>query len=354
MPEPGNPSASKTVAHGSLEELITPKLEPGRACLIVIRGRSVGMMVEVRERPVVVGRSPDVDLTIDDSAVSRRHAQIEIGPEGHVLTDLQSTNGIFVNGLRATRQPLRDGDRIQVGTSTILKFCFQDDVEASFQKSLYDSATRDGLTGAYNRKFFLETFEVDFSYAFKNGTALTLLMVDLDHFKQVNDTHGHLAGDMVLKDVTALVQRTLRTEDVLARYGGEEFAVLLRFTDAPRGFAVAERVRRAVEAQAFVYQDQELHVTASIGIASYEGGSFASPQEMLEAADDFLYRAKQGGRNRSMYVGIDDGRDRLTADTLSIRTDAIRAPAGLTAQPPGHPAKKPPKGGRGPRKRSKS
>lgn len=353
MAETGNPSASKTVAHGSLEELITPKLEPGRACLIVIRGRSVGMMVEVRDRPVVVGRSPDVDLTIDDSAVSRRHAQIEAGSEGYLLTDLESTNGIFVNGLRATRQPLRDGDRIQVGTSTILKFCFQDDVEASFQKSLYDSATRDGLTGAYNRKFFLETLEVDFSYAFKNGTALTLLMLDLDYFKLVNDTFGHLAGDAVLKDVTALVQRTLRTEDVLARYGGEEFAVLLRFTDAPRGFAVAERVRRAVEAYPFSHQEHELHVTTSIGIASYEGGSFASPQEMLEAADDFLYRAKQGGRNRTMYVGLEDGRDRLTATTLSIRTDAIQT-AAAAAGPAEPRPKRSPKAGRGPRKRAKS
>ena len=211
------PAATKTIANATLEELITPKLEPGKACLIVIRGRSVGQILELQKFPAVVGRAPEVELTIDDVAVSRRHAQLEQTSEGFVIQDLDSTNGLFVNGLRVQRQGLHDGDRIQVGTTTILKFCFQDELEASFQKSLYDSATRDSLTGLYNRRFFLDTLDIDFAYSYRNDTSLTLLQLDLDHFKNVNDSYGHPAGDAVLRETSVLIQRGLRTEDVDSR-----------------------------------------------------------------------------------------------------------------------------------------
>lgn len=315
MGESGNPSASKT-AHGSLEELITPKLEPGKACLIVIRGRPVGLMLELQKLPAVVGRGPDVEPPIDDVAVSRRHAQVERGPDGFLVRDLGATNGVFVNGVRTKCQALRDGDRIQVGTSTILKFCFQDELEATLQKTLYDSATHDSLTGLYNRRFFIDALDIDFPHAFNNDAPLSLLLLDLDHFKAVNDSFGHIAGDGVLKESAKLIQRWLRTEDVAARHGGEEFAVLLRSMDGPHAYVIAERIRQAIEDHRFEHEGRIIRSTVSIGLATLEGKSFASWNALIEAADVYLYKAKQQGRNRTVYVGLETT-ERLTASTVS-------------------------------------
>jgi len=316
--------ASKTVANATLEALLTPKLEPGKACLIVIRGRSVGQLLELEKLPAVVGRSPDIELMIDDVAVSRRHAQIDQGNEGFSVQDLGSTNGLFVNGVRVQRQLLHDGDRIQVGTTTILKFCFQDEVEASFQKTLYDSATRDSLTSLYNRRFFLDTLDIDFAYSFRNETALSLLLLDLDHFKEINDTYGHSAGDSVLRETSGLIQKGLRTEDVAARHGGEEFAVLLRYTDAPHAYAIAERIRQSIEEHRFEHEGLVMHVTASIGLASLEARCYRSWQGLVEAADSFLYRAKEQGRNRTHYAGL-ESEGRLTQTTVSLTPEEFKA-----------------------------
>lgn len=330
--------ASKTVANVTLEELLTPKLEPGKACLIVIRGRSVGQLLELQKLPAVIGRAPEVELTIDDVAVSRRHAEIQQSSDGFQVMDLGSTNGLFVNGLRVQRQELRDGDRIQVGTTTILKFCFQDELEASFQKALYDSATRDSLTGMYNRRFFLDTLDIDFAYSYRNETALTLLVLDLDHFKEINDTHGHSAGDSVLRETAALVHKALRAEDVACRHGGEEFAVLLRYTGAPHGYAIAERIRQAIEQHRF---ENDIRVTASIGMASLEGRCYRSWQGLIEAADAFLYRAKEEGRNRTHYSGL-EAAGRLTQTTVSLTPEEVRsADASSRAKPGGEEAPQP-------------
>ena len=292
-----------TLAHGTLEDLITPQLEPGRACLIVIRGQSVGLLHELDpSRASTIGRAADVDLTIEDVAVSRKHASVESGRDGFALLDLDSTNGIFVNGVRVKHHMLRDGDRVQVGTTTILKFCYQDEVEASFQKQLYDSATRDALTKIYNRKFFLETLDVDFAHAHRNDTALSLILLDIDHFKNVNDTLGHLAGDEALVQVAILIQKALRTEDVLSRYGGEEFAVLLRFTSGQAAISIAERIREAVRDHTFKFEDHEFQLTVSIGVATIWLKSYESPTDLIKDSDEHLYRAKQSGRNRVAYA----------------------------------------------------
>ena len=303
MSERNRSDGRETLAHGTLEDLITPKLEPGRACLIVIRGRSVGLLHELDPaRPSIVGRSADADLTIEDIAVSRQHARIESGRDGFTLLDLNSTNGIFVNGVRVKHHLLRDGDRVQVGTITILKFCFQDELEASFQKQLYDSATRDPLTRIYNRKFFLETLDVDFAHGYKNDTALSLILLDIDRFKNVNDTFGHLAGDQALIEISVLIQKALRTEDVLARYGGEEFAVLLRFTSRQAAISIAERIRETVRDHSFTFEDQEFRLTVSIGVATLWLKSHESPRDLIKDSDDHLYRAKQAGRDRVAYT----------------------------------------------------
>jgi diguanylate cyclase (GGDEF)-like protein len=291
----------ETFAHGTLDDLIKPRLEPGTACLIVIRGRSVGLMHELdSDDSIIIGRAADADLSVDDVAVSRHHARIEPGDGGFKVTDLESTNGLFVNGVRASEHGLRDGDRIQIGTTTILKFCFQDEVEASYQRQLYDSATRDSLTRTYNRKFFLENLDVDFAHSHKNGSDLALLLLDLDHFKAINDRFGHLVGDDTLRETAELVQANLRTEDILARFGGEEFAVLLRFTEPQIAFGIAERIRRALEQKLFAHEGREFGLTVSIGLSSLLGRNHDTPRDLLQAADDALYTAKAEGRNRTV------------------------------------------------------
>jgi diguanylate cyclase (GGDEF)-like protein len=300
MGEKTESKATKTFAHGTLDELIQPRNEPGKACLIVIRGRSVGLLHELSgNRPVDIGRAAEADLSIDDVAVSRRHAVIDARGKGFAVSDLDSTNGLFVNGVRTQHHELRDGDRIQIGTTTILKFCYQDEVEANYQRQLYDSATRDALTKAYNRKFFLENLDVDFAHAHKNGSDLTLLLLDLDHFKSINDRFGHLTGDDVLRDTAGLVQASLRSEDILARFGGEEFAVLLRFTTPQIAFKVAERIRSAVESRTFKSAHQEFGLTVSSGMSSLLGRNHDTPRDLIQAADEALYTAKANGRNRT-------------------------------------------------------
>jgi two-component system, cell cycle response regulator len=322
----------KTAPRAAFEELLTPKLGPGKACLVMIRGRSVGQVLELSRLPAVVGRAPEAELPLDDVAVSRTHARIGAGPDGFAIEDLDSTNGVFVNGVRVARHVLLDGDRIQVGSTTVLKFCLQDELEASFQKKLYDSATRDSLTGLYNRRFFVDTLDVDFSYAYRNHTPLSLLLLDLDHFKSINDSHGHMAGDAVLKETAEVIQRGLRTEDVGARHGGEEFAVMLRYTDAPVAYAIAERIRRGIEERHVEYEGHAIRVTTSIGLATLRDRCYPAWQKMIEAADGHLYKAKQQGRNRTHYAGIADVA-RSARNTISLTREEFLAAQEALAQP---------------------
>lgn len=269
------------------------------AYLITISGRNVGRMHKLNVERTQLGRAPDCEILIEDEGVSRRHAMIERGQEGYVLWDNNSTNGVFVNGQKVPRHILQDGDRVQIGSNTILKFSFTDEVEEKFQKQLYDSATRDALTGAYNKKYFADQLKTEFAYCFRHKTPLSLMLFDIDHFKKLNDGYGHLAGDYALKTLAGVVHAALRTEDIFARYGGEEFGVILRDTDGERAFLIAERVRRNVEAHEFVFETQRLPVTISVGVATLTDGNYASPKHLVKAADEYLYKAKHNGRNRT-------------------------------------------------------
>ncbi|MFZ9885980.1 MAG: diguanylate cyclase [Myxococcota bacterium] len=269
------------------------------AYLIMINGRSVGRMHKLAPGDTVLGRAPDVEVLIEDEGVSRRHAMIELTQEGYVLLDNNSTNGIFVNGDRVKRHVLQDGDKVQIGSNTILKFSFQDEVEEKFQKQLYDSATRDALTGAFNKKYFADQLKTEFAFCYRHKQALSVMLFDIDFFKKLNDGYGHLAGDHALKTLSQVVMTALRTEDVFARYGGEEFCILLRDTDAEKAFLIAERVRRSIEANEFMWESQRLPVTISVGVATLQEMNYPSPKAMLKAADEYLYKAKHGGRNRT-------------------------------------------------------
>lgn len=276
---------------------------PKKAYLIVIAGNSVGEMYQIRKEEISIGRERGSDIVITDVGISRDHARIFHERSGDlVIEDLESTNGTYVNGNAVKRQPLRDGDRIQFGRTTILKFSLSDDLEESFQRRMYDSAVRDGLTRIYNRQYFEERLASEFSYAYRHFIPLSVIMMDLDHFKNVNDSYGHPAGDVVLRTVAATIARIIRTEDMLARYGGEEFVILARNTDAQSVLILAERIRVSVEEQVVPLSSGVVKVTISAGTSTLENRNVGTPEELVAAADEALYHAKRMGRNRCVQA----------------------------------------------------
>jgi len=270
-----------------------------RAVLIVLAGpRLLGKSFSIDFSGMIIGRSLDADIWLDDESVSRHHAKLELNNGQVVVSDLGSRNGTFCNGERIEKRELVEGDRIQVGNETILKFTHQDVLDEKLTSSLYDSATKDALTGAFNKKFFLEAMEKEFAFCTRHSLPLSLLMIDVDHFKQVNDNFGHPAGDFVLMQLSAAVRDTIRTEDVWARYGGEEFVLMLRDCPPQRASGVAERLRRRIEHMSMLFKHEKLNVTVSIGVATAKDGNIVDATALVKAADDLLYEAKRSGRNR--------------------------------------------------------
>ena len=266
---------------------------------IVISGNSIGKMFKLAGT-MVVGRSVDCAICLPDDGISREHARVEADERGGVwIADLGSTNGTyFIDGRRIDRHELRDGDKIRIGPETILKLGYYDGLEEDFFQHQYDSATKDALTGIYNKRYFLDQLQKDCAYARRYRTPLSLIVFDIDHFKAINDTHGHPAGDFILSTLVAVVGRTLRGEDWFARVGGEEFAIIARGADNPQARKMAERIRRAVETNPFTWETGWIRVTISLGVAALREGRIESAEALVQAADDFLYQAKNAGRNR--------------------------------------------------------
>lgn len=267
--------------------------------LTVLTGSSSGALFKVTKGSATIGRSPNVEIKVEDDGISRAHARIRAETDRAWVEDLGSRNGTFVNGekLLAPHQ-LREGDKIQVGRGTVLRFGFQDGLDESFHENLMSSALRDGLTKLFNKRYFLDRLDSELKFAQRHGTALSLLMLDLDHFKKVNDTLGHLAGDMVLVTVAAALSRAVRNEDVVARFGGEELAIILRAIPIEAALGMADRLRRLVESTVIPWSDKELRATVSVGVAGYPATDARTIEVLVEAADQALYRAKHEGRNR--------------------------------------------------------
>jgi diguanylate cyclase (GGDEF)-like protein len=286
----------KTVVATSVSP--APALGSKRAQLVVLSGNNVGEMYNVAG-DLVLGRGRDADVRVQGDGISRQHVRLRIEDGSVVLQDLGSTNGSFVNGDRVTTpRRLEDGDKIQLGSATILKFTYQDALDEDFQRQMFESASRDALTQVYNKRYFVERLHSEFAFARRHGVPLSLIIFDIDHFKQVNDTHGHLAGDYVLAELAKVVSPAIRSEDTFARYGGEEFVIMSRSTDPPSAAVVSERVRAAVEAHDFVYEGVPIPVTISAGLAATPHPEVQSPEDLVARADRALYEAKRGGRNQ--------------------------------------------------------
>ncbi len=291
---------AKPVDETTLES--APAVEPTPAprgpqpYLVVISGPSFGEMHRLHSARCVLGRGDSAALRLLDDGISREHAAIERDGGKMVLRDLGSTNGTFCNGVRIDKRELTDGDKISLGASTILKFTFQDQVDEHYQKRLFESALRDGLTSTFNRRYFVDRLNAEMRFAFRHDKGLALLFVDIDHFKKINDTYGHQAGDYVLAAVAREMIGTIRTEDVLARYGGEEFAIICREMEKDGALALGERLRAAVAAGTYEHDGRTIPVTISVGAAVAHKPQAAQP--LIAAADAAMYEAKRAGRNR--------------------------------------------------------
>jgi two-component system cell cycle response regulator len=278
---------------------------PKRPCLVVIAGAHLGEIFPV-ESEIIIGRDPDSNLRLaEDEGVSRRHARVTPVADGALLADLGSQNGTFVDGDRVQERVLKEGMKIRIGQTTVLKFARFDEVELNAQRQLLESALRDGLTRAFNRRYFLQRLGAEIRFAERHAQPLALLMLDIDHFKQINDSHGHLIGDDVLRAIVGVLADTLRAEDVLARYGGEEFSVLVRGVSKENARMLGERLRREVEDMALTKETGEaLPITISVGISIFPFENAADVpaervgEKLIEVADAALYRAKNAGRNR--------------------------------------------------------
>jgi diguanylate cyclase (GGDEF)-like protein len=270
-----------------------------KPCLTVLTGTNSGKLFKLGQGQAVIGRAPIAEVRIEDDGISRAHARVRADGKQVWVEDMGSRNGTFVNGTRlAAPHELSEGDKIQVGRGTVLRFGFHDDLDESFHETLLSSALRDGLTKLFNKRYFLDRLDSELKFAQRHGTALSLLMLDLDHFKRVNDTLGHLAGDTALMAVAAALSKAVRNEDVVARFGGEEFAIVLRAIAVDRAAGMAERLRKLVEGTSVVHDNKRIKVTVSIGVAGYPALEVKAPDELVEAADKALYRAKRAGRNR--------------------------------------------------------
>ena len=268
------------------------------ACLIVLAGSAMGEMYKLTRERTVIGRGQKAQVRMLDDGVSREHCEIVMDDDKAILRDLASTNGTFCRGSRVERQELEDGDKILVGSGTVLKFTYHDSLDETFQRQMYESALRDDLTKIFNKKYFTDRVESEFAYSYRQKMSLALVTFDVDHFKEVNDTYGHPAGDYVLAEMSLAVQAIVRVEDVFARVGGEEFSIICRGADIAQGRVIAERVRHAVSSHSFVFAGKNIPITVSAGVAAIQDARIVDAQGFVAAADHALYEAKRTGRDR--------------------------------------------------------
>jgi diguanylate cyclase (GGDEF)-like protein len=266
------------------------------ACLVVIYGTDLGRKFNLDQPALTIGRSSKSDVQVDQESVSRSHAKILNTGKTIILRDLGSTNGTYVNDELIDEYVLRDGDFIKIGR-TIFKFLSGGNIENAYHEEIYRLTTVDGLTQIYNKRYFLETLEREISRAHRYHRDLALIMFDIDFFKNVNDTHGHLAGDSVLKQLASVLRGRIRREDIMARYGGEEFAIILPEINVVNALVFAEKVRKLVDKTPFKFEDTKIPITVSVGVAAI-APEVQSTADFIRVADEKLYQAKQEGRNR--------------------------------------------------------
>jgi len=275
-----------------------------RHLLIRARGAQLGHVLKLGTQPHRVGRANECEIWLSDDGVSRKHATITFDAGSYVIEDTGSANGTFVGGQKVEgRSVLRDGDLIQFGPQAVFRYSQADEGQEQLLRQLYEASVTDALTGANNREHFDTQLRMELSYARRHGTDLALVMFDVDHFKRVNDTHGHPVGDEVLVEISNATRRLVRNEDVFARYGGEEFALILRGIALEGAKIVGDRLRERIAELSISTEKGPLKITVSVGCASFTTTPDATAEALVQLADKRLYLAKHGGRNRVVADG---------------------------------------------------
>jgi diguanylate cyclase (GGDEF)-like protein len=283
-----------------------PKQRDIRPALVFLSGELIAVPIPLEREEVILGRALEADVRINDYKASRRHAKItQVKNEStrvlqYVLTDFGSRNGTYLNGERVKEAVLQNGDKITVGEH-ILRFDLLDEIDREYQKQIHRLISHDDLTGLLSSRSFFSELRREAARAKAENMPFCVLMMDIDHFKQVNDTYGHLTGSKTIEEIGAVIMKTLRSGDAAARFGGEEFAAFLLDAEIGQALVAAERIRAAVEEGEFSVIRQgkassKHKVTISVGISTFPDDS-RDPIELVEMADSALYRAKREGRN---------------------------------------------------------
>lgn len=275
-------------------QAISSRLE-GTDCLIQIYGQNLGRKYDLFDKVLTIGRDPSNTIVLDSDSVSRRHAVIELCESGRQIRDLGSTNGTYLNDIQVRHAILSNSDLVKVG-DTIFKYLSGVNVEASYHEEIYTMTISDGLTQIANKRHLMGYLDKEFSRAKRYARNLAVLMFDIDKFKDVNDTFGHLTGDYVLKELAQMLKKRFRTEELFARYGGEEFAVVLPESDRETAAKFAEIIRQLVENYPFEFDNHPLRITISVGVGCW-GPGIESVVDLIREADENLYEAKRAGRN---------------------------------------------------------
>ena len=277
-----------------------PATSSGDACLVNLHppGPDIGRRIPLVNSQYIVGRDSEAGLVVSRSSVSRQHARLFIDDDGNWwVEDLNSTNGTFVNEMRIRSQQLSDSDQVRFGDA-IYKFLYGSNIESAYHEAIHNMAIQDGMTGIHNKRYFMEFLERELAVASRHGHPLTLVMFDVDHFKNINDSFGHLAGDAVLKELAVRIRPRIRREDLFARYGGEEFVCVLPSTALAGGIVFADHLRTLIEEKPVVFESQSIPFTISLGVTTMHRETGIDSAGLIKRADENLYAAKRGGRNR--------------------------------------------------------
>jgi two-component system cell cycle response regulator len=277
----------------------TPSRREATIILIHPPEMPIGRRYQLDQDRMSIGRDPSAAIALERDAVSRQHAElVRTGEDRWTVRDLGSTNGTFVNERPVEgEEALRSGDQLRFG-DVVFKYLSGGNVESLYHQEVYQLSVQDGLTGVHNKRYFMDFLERELASAHRHKNPLTLVMLDIDHFKQLNDERGHLCGDAVLKQLAARISPRIRREDLFARYGGEEFAVILTITGLQGGVRFAENIRQMVARRPFTFEKLQVPVTISLGVTTMENEPSVDAEGLIQRADQRLYEAKRAGRNR--------------------------------------------------------
>ena len=285
------------IGYQPIQEASRPSGVHYASALLVVSGDCSGEIFDIPVGDISIGRHNDNVIALESPLISRWHCCLHVSEEGVCLKDLGSSNGTFVNEQAVDEKVnLKPADLIRMG-NIVLRYIPGNDPEREAIERLRQEATIDGLTGCYNKDYFTKLLDQQLNLHLERESNLSLIIFDLDYFKELNDRHGHDVGDAMLSTLAKLIRRNgVREDDVFCRYGGDEFVVLLPRAGLAWAEVIARRFQKAVEAHTFIYEDLSMAMTISIGVAQLDTLNCTSA-DLFKAADHALYQAKSQGRN---------------------------------------------------------